>query len=325
MEMFGSRDFLSSEHLQLPPLLYTIPGSGNTWARLLIEYATGILSGCLYDDPELFKFLPGEYTCNWTVSVVKAHPLNNAARHLMDGSFTSDYTKCNLSEPQGIKKFKRAIFLIRNPYDSIWAEFQRQNSAGSHVKGIPKDVFPWQLWQATAASLAHDYLDMWQIHYAAMMNEWPLEDTLIVKFEDLRNKQTRIKTLEKMVHFLHLDDHRPRLRHEHQNVTTTRLECAFLLAENPDIHRHISSKDKYVSKDEAYFEELACRMWQTFGNYATIHGYKVWNDLDCRGYSKLPHVIVGANGEEYDNRSRTLDFRGLPKQTIENIPDFFTL
>jgi len=43
---------------------------------------------------------------------------------------------------------------------------------------------------------------MWQIHYAAMMNEWPPEDILIVKFEDLRNKQTRIKTLAKNGSFL---------------------------------------------------------------------------------------------------------------------------
>jgi hypothetical protein len=38
---------------------------------LLIDYATGIYSGSVYNDKKLLTALPGEFTCNWRVSVVK--------------------------------------------------------------------------------------------------------------------------------------------------------------------------------------------------------------------------------------------------------------
>ena len=31
-------------------MLYTFPGSGNTWCRLLVEYGTGIFSGEIRSD-----------------------------------------------------------------------------------------------------------------------------------------------------------------------------------------------------------------------------------------------------------------------------------
>ena len=50
--------------------------------------------------------------------------------------------------------------LIRDPYDSIWSEFQRRVTQ-SHVEGILKNFFDWNRWQANAASLSHEYNDMW--------------------------------------------------------------------------------------------------------------------------------------------------------------------
>jgi len=70
---YGRREFLPETARRLPPMLYTFPGSGNTWSRLLIEYSTGILSGSVYNDRSLLEELPGEFTCSWTVSVVKVH------------------------------------------------------------------------------------------------------------------------------------------------------------------------------------------------------------------------------------------------------------
>ena len=42
---YGKRSFWKLGEERLPPVLYTFPGSGNTWCRLLIEYGTGIYSG----------------------------------------------------------------------------------------------------------------------------------------------------------------------------------------------------------------------------------------------------------------------------------------
>ena len=41
MTKYGTRSFINPKPQTTPPSLWTFPGSGNTWTRLLIEYATG--------------------------------------------------------------------------------------------------------------------------------------------------------------------------------------------------------------------------------------------------------------------------------------------
>ena len=67
-DKYGHRQYARSTERRLPPMLYTFPGSGNTWARLLIEYSTNIYTGSVYNDKTLLKALPGEFKCNWEVS-----------------------------------------------------------------------------------------------------------------------------------------------------------------------------------------------------------------------------------------------------------------
>lgn len=59
------------KNLFVPVLLYSFPGSGNTWCRLLIEWSTGIFTGSMYDDKSLINILPGESHCDLKVSAVK--------------------------------------------------------------------------------------------------------------------------------------------------------------------------------------------------------------------------------------------------------------
>lgn len=124
----------------VPPILYSFPGSGNTWVRLLIDYSTGVFSGSMYHDRALFDTLPGERHCNRKVSVIKAHP------HLQTFAILNNsklYTKkCTIGH---IQSFSRAILLIRDPFDSIFSEFQRRWS-GSHIGGIHKSSFDEQKW-----------------------------------------------------------------------------------------------------------------------------------------------------------------------------------
>ena len=87
------------------------------------------------------------------VSVIKVHPHTHDFDALRTGTFSSDDNKCKLG---GVKRFERAILLIRNPFDSIWSEYQRRVSQ-SHVAGVPKKTFNWHRWQANAANLAHKY------------------------------------------------------------------------------------------------------------------------------------------------------------------------
>ena len=114
---------------------------------MLIEYATGVYSGSVYNDKSLLPALPGEFSCDWRVSVVKVRgcctntAMNSATAHanahtlvsstipfcqvhphthpftpdLKTGPFHSDGPdKCRAG---GVPYFDRAVLLIRDPFD----------------------------------------------------------------------------------------------------------------------------------------------------------------------------------------------------------------
>lgn len=119
-------------------------------------------TGSVYNDGTLMERLPGERVCNKSVSVIKVHPHTHSFRELNSGSFRSDDQKC---EQSGIRKFNRAVLLLRNPYDAIWSEYQRLLS-GSHVNGIKAESFDWNRWHANCADLSHAYHSMLSHDYA---------------------------------------------------------------------------------------------------------------------------------------------------------------
>lgn len=296
---YDERSFLSETNRRLPPMLYTFPGSGNTWCRLLIEHATGIYTGSVYNDDSLLKALPGEFTCSWTVSAVKVHPHTHHFNELRAGTFGSDNNKCNKGS---VKRFERAILLLRDPFDSIWSEFQRRVSQ-SHVSGVRKAGFNWHRWQANAANLAHAYADTWSIEHMGIERHFKPEDILYLRYEDLKNEAKRVEALQKLVQFLRFP-----------SQDKQKLECAFVLAENKAAHRQVTGgENEFMTKDIAYRPEIACRMWSLFGKWAQPHGYQPWKGLDCTGYHSIPRINVGPQGE-YDKKwvkpgQKMIDFR----------------
>lgn len=129
---------------RVPVALVSVPGSGNTWTRGLLEKATGICTGSIYcDAPLRNKGFVGEYVHDGSVLVVKTH--------------TSDY------QWKGAKLIKRyhddafydsAIFLIRNPFDTFIAERHRLKTLAmrpsrvrarkgdqSHITEVGKEEF----------------------------------------------------------------------------------------------------------------------------------------------------------------------------------------
>lgn len=51
MNLYGRRDYIPVHTMmkKIPPLISSLPGSGNSWSRLLIEYATGYLTGSKFN------------------------------------------------------------------------------------------------------------------------------------------------------------------------------------------------------------------------------------------------------------------------------------
>ena len=125
----------------------------------------GIYTGSVYNDMSLIETLPGEFTCNKSVSVIKVHPHTHTFTTLNSGRYWySDNQKCLYAN---FTKFNRAVLLVRNPYDSIWSEYQRLVSR-SHVEGVQKANFDWSRWHANAADLSHAYHRMLSNDYAGM-------------------------------------------------------------------------------------------------------------------------------------------------------------
>ena len=302
-KVYGTKGYHKGQDRRLPPVLYTFPGSGNTWARLLIEYGTGIYTGSVYNDKTLREPLPGEFTCDWSVSVVKAHPHTHSIEPLLGlgGKFNSDQQKCFRG---GVHKFERAILLIRNPFDSIWSEYQRRLTQ-SHTGGIHRNGFDWVRWQANAATLSHLYYEMNNRHYSTIFKKLNKANVLVIKYEDLYNKTTRVETLDKVIRFLKV---RP---------SKDRLECAFLLSQSKKALRNVDT-NKYMTKDLAYIQNVSCRMWSLFGNFAQNYGYTSWKNENCTGFEPIPKGRVGPQGE-YNKKwirkgQKDLNYAGIEKK-----------
>lgn len=231
---YGDRKFMNHEQKKLPPMLYTFPGSGNTWGRLLIEHTTGVFTGSVYNDRTLLDVLPGEFTCDWTVSVIKVHPHTHSFSELDSGNFNSDDNKCKRGN---VRKFQKALFLIRNPFDAIWSEYQRRVTQ-SHVIGIARKRFDWPRWQANAASLSVAYHEMITKHYAGFERALGVQNVLYLRYERLKDKSTRVDELATLGDFLKLP------------VSRERLQCAFMLSESTQVSRaSLRNKSSYTHID----------------------------------------------------------------------------
>ncbi|XP_076452528.1 uncharacterized protein LOC143288124 [Babylonia areolata] len=152
--------------------LASVPGSGNTWLRHLLQQATGYLTGSVYDDAFLrASGFPGEGIANGSVLVVKTHS----------------------ADPDVRRHFRSVVLLVRKPRNAILAEFNRRH--GGHLGNArPKDF--QQDWKSFAVESAR--------HWATFNTEWlhytgPLH---IVRYEDLQRDLNA--TLAAVLRFLNV-------------------------------------------------------------------------------------------------------------------------
>ncbi|XP_076139371.1 sialate:O-sulfotransferase 2-like isoform X2 [Alosa pseudoharengus] len=152
------RSFLFAQPKQLMALA-SFPGSGNTWARHLIELATGFYTGSYYFDRSLYeKGFKGEKD-NWK----------------------SGRTICIKTHEKGkqeIEAFDSGILLIRNPYRTLMAEFNRKY--GGHIGFAPMLLWKGETW----AKFVEVYADLWASHTLAWLNY--SEQLYVVYYEELK-------------------------------------------------------------------------------------------------------------------------------------------
>ena len=121
-----------------PIALASFPGSGNTWVRGLIQGITGLCTGAIYCDRMLRRTgFPGESIRSGIVLVVKTHHYDPRWTGIYyEKSAPFSYFK----KVEHIPIYSSAIFLLRNPFDSLVSEYSRQlreEEPDSHVS-VPK-------------------------------------------------------------------------------------------------------------------------------------------------------------------------------------------
>lgn len=175
----------SKQSLPLTALV-SFPGSGNTWIRHILQQATGINTGSVYRD-YILKILgfPGEGVQNSSVLVIKTHEWGVNER----------------------KKYKRAILVLRNPKDSLLAEFNRKN--GGHIGHAKKEDFK-QKWIPYVNDSARYWL--------YMTKDWLnfTGDLHILRYERL--KTDPINVIKRLLNFLQIHISEKELMCVYQNM-----------------------------------------------------------------------------------------------------------
>lgn len=136
--------------------LISFPGSGNTWIRQLLEAATGICTGSTMCDMSLrFAGFTGENINSGSVLVVKTHTTRPNWTTSLSAQETGQLQTLGFNESDTLDTgkcmgFQSAIIIIRNPFDSLVAEWSRRvvndfkvetTRLHAHTKEIDKKYF----------------------------------------------------------------------------------------------------------------------------------------------------------------------------------------
>ena len=278
-KLFGNISFVPENEVSYhtPAVLLSFPGSGNTWVRLLIEFATGHYTGALdVNDHELQGLLVGERACGMRNSVNKAHPGDLFVRgdKLKNGSIVESIRfvykwqrkKCIRG---GVHTWTKFLILTRNPYESIFADFQRQQS-GTHAGTVNASYLDpasplHKFWLDRAKRGASDLRDGMEDLLSYVLRRYP--DVYHSRYDRLLQETTRIEELKNMLRFLNYTE-----------VSNERLRCAFVLAETPRIKRV-----KKLSITQAYLHVkpgLVCDLWPYVRSFAGNFSYEMWQPKD---------------------------------------------
>ncbi|KAG8461324.1 hypothetical protein KFE25_010511 [Diacronema lutheri] len=278
-----------------PPLLWTVPGSGNTMMRQLLEFATLVRTGSVQHDSRLIASgLLGEGRVNHDVVVVKVHRTAFSPEppvHLQKNKRAG-------VEPMAWKGLAvtAAIAIVRDPFNAYFAQYQLKHTAfGSHASRLEtakfqpadfaKDALRFaQLWNRTL----FEYDDFSRMRCFDRVRRVPdlgqqLDDNCrlgVWRFEALTNKAERMRTFTQIVGFLKLP---PELVPNRAQV-----QCAFTLTDvaGDKIRRsHDDGNGRYLTREVAFSSAerarpgVLCAFWAIVREHAVRLGYAPYKNM----------------------------------------------
>ena len=240
--------------------LWSFPGSGNTFTRLLLEYGSGYYTGSIYSDRVLSAMGMIESRNDSSVLAVKGHWLNRD-NNLEKGS--------PFSYPHGMQ---RAIIMVRSPLEALWSEAQRSprwrgesGQAKSHTTTLTLDYLEqnWSKFRSFMLRAA----EVWTRMHASALHFLDKRSpnsghAILVRYEDLMTHPEY--ELRRMLQFL--------LDPLHETPQDEKVRCALLLANNPNVKRlGLTVHDLFRSAQHgaSLRNEICARVY----NVAAIFGY----------------------------------------------------
>ena len=166
-------------HVSTRPLqrvaLQSLPGSGNTWMRHLLQQGSRIYTLSIYCDRKLeASGFPKECWASGKSPVRFDFGVATKTHYpLLD----KKHITMNILKPRG------AIVVIRSPFDSILSDFQRFLNGGEHTAAVRANVFKterWKSWVMTATSRWNKGAN------AHRNNDIGADRTLVVYYEELK-------------------------------------------------------------------------------------------------------------------------------------------
>lgn len=168
--------------------LVSLPGAGNTWVRFLIEQATGILTGSVYNDGSLYRVLKGERRPmrDRETIVVKSHVIGRVIKHM-----------ALIPDMRG-KPLRGCVTILRNPVNAALAEYTR-HSVHSHTGHVNYSEEMLQKFDGMARNFA---VRRFFGTYAGVDRECH-GDQFIIIYEEIKDSHKKLEqTLIKLVEYL---------------------------------------------------------------------------------------------------------------------------
>lgn len=232
--------------------LASFPGSGNTWLRYLLQQATGILTGSVYKDYALLKNgFPAESVVNGSVLAVKTHEFGPDAR----------------------KVFDRVILLVRDPFASLQAEFNRRS--GGHVGHASVDKYKrngGKYWKNFVSNKASE----WQRMNLDWYNSFSESDRLVVFYDRLY--AAPMEELQTVLDFLRV------------SVSNSTLQCVGERKEG------IYKRSKKKISFDVFDENMKSLLTETQKSvYAKLHRTD-WHNVQVTTTNRNQVVVVDKEG-----------------------------
>jgi hypothetical protein len=221
----------------------------------------------MYEDDELSLMFKGDHACGIRTSAIKGHPFSfeisaSNTIHVYDSKIKKKCRKGSVNE------FKRFIFIARDPFRSIFADFQR-GVTGKHAGTLSRQINITKFAQfALSESIARSL--QWENVITPLKKRFAPIDMLFLRYEDLIHSELKYDVLKSLMDFMHFE------------VTHDRIECAFFLADKPVIHRKAKTNITLVYEmAELHNENLICRMWDKLKIFSSNFSYSIWDSKHC--------------------------------------------